>query len=136
MKMKLDKCLECGADLVKEARDIAYTYKGKGNVIKDVKGTYCLKCDFSIIDKKDIDRVDQEMQSFREMVNSELVDPKFIKEVREKLNLGRTEAGQVFGGGKNIFNQYETGKTTPPKPLVMLFKVLNNHPDLLKEIRG
>lgn len=40
----------------------------------------------------------------------------------------------MFGGGTNAFSRYESGKTKPPVALVKLFKVLNKHPDLFKEI--
>ena len=132
--MKLQTCFECGNKLKKETKDQVYTYKGKEVTIKDVKGLYCTGCDEVIIDKSDIERVDQALTEFRQQVNIELVNPDFIKSVREKLKLGRTEAGKVFGGGKNIFNQYETGKTQPPVSLIKLFKILDKHPDLLEEI--
>jgi len=35
-------------------------------------------------------------------------------------------------GGINAFSHYETGKTKPPLALV---KLLDRHPDLLKEVK-
>ncbi|MEQ1879923.1 MAG: type II toxin-antitoxin system MqsA family antitoxin [Burkholderiales bacterium] len=40
----------------------------------------------------------------------------------------------TFGGGANAFSRYESGKTKPPLALVKLFKVLDKHPDLFKEV--
>nr|RAV90640.1 hypothetical protein DBT45_10410 [Aerococcus tenax] len=63
-----------------------------------------------------------------------LVDPAFIVRVRKKLALDQRRAGEIFGGGINAFSRYETGKTKPPLALVKLLKILDRHPDLLKEI--
>ncbi len=36
----------------------------------------------------------------------------------------------------NAFSRYENGKTKPPLALVKLLKVLDRHPELLKEVRA
>ncbi|WP_306670732.1 MULTISPECIES: type II TA system antitoxin MqsA family protein [unclassified Endozoicomonas] len=56
--------------------------------------------------------------------------------VRKKLTLDQKEAGEMFGGGVNAFSRYENGKTKPPLSLVKLFRLLDNHPELLSEIRS
>ena len=43
---------------------------------------------------------------------------------------------EIFGGGFNTFSRYENGKTTPPLALVKLLKVLDQHLELLEEIRA
>ena len=60
----------------------------------------------------------------------------FIDFVRKKLALDQREAGEIFGGGVNAFSRYENGKTKPPLALVKLLKVLDQHPDLLNEVRA
>ena len=61
--------------------------------------------------------------------------PGFIRRVRKKLGLTQAEAGQLFGGGASAFSEYERGKTQPHKSTVLLFKLLDKHPELLAEIR-
>jgi len=77
-----------------------------------------------------------DMQEFNKQVNAAMVDPSFILNVRKKLDLGQREASEIFGGGINAFSRYETGKTKPPLALVKLFKLLDRHPDLLKEVKA
>lgn len=36
-------------------------------------------------------------------MNAAIVDPTFIASVRKKLDLGQTEAAEIFGGGINAF---------------------------------
>ena len=69
-------------------------------------------------------------------MNAAYVDPAFIAKVRKKLDLDQREAAEVFGGGVNAFSRYENGKTKPPLALVKLLKVLDRHPELLKEVRA
>jgi HTH-type transcriptional regulator/antitoxin MqsA len=74
--------------------------------------------------------------AFQRQVNAAYVDPAFIAKVRKKLRLDQREAAEVFGGGVNAFSRYENGKTKPPLALVKLLKVLDRHPELLKEVRA
>jgi HTH-type transcriptional regulator/antitoxin MqsA len=77
----------------------------------------------------------REMRAFAKQVNAAIVDPEFIATVRKKLSLDQREAAEIFGGGINAFSRYENGKTKPPLALVKLLKVLDRHPQLLKEVR-
>lgn len=61
--------------------------------------------------------------------------PEFIARVRKKLKLNQRQAAELFGGGANAFSRYETGRVPPPRPLVLLFKALDKHPELIDEVR-
>lgn len=130
------KCPVCGAaELIHDTRDLPYTYKGESTVIAAVTGDFCPACAESILDAAESDRVMREMRAFSKQVNAAIVDPGFITNVRKKLKLDQREAAELFGGGVNAFSRYENGKTKPPLALVKLFKLLDRHPKLLKEIR-
>ena len=131
------KCPVCGeAELIHDTRDLPYNYKGETTVIPAVTADFCSACDESITDMAETERVMREMQAFNKQVNAAIVDPTFIVNVRKKLDLGQREAAEIFGGGINAFSRYENGKTKPPLALVKLFKLLDRHPDLLKEVRA
>ena len=131
------KCPDCGAALlIHDTRDLPYTYKGETTVIPAVTADFCPACDESITDITETERVMRQMQAFNKQVNSAIVDPAFIINVRKKLDLGQREAAEIFGGGINAFSRYENGKTKPPLALVKLFKLLDRHPDLLAEVRA
>ena len=130
------KCPSCGAvELVKDTRDMPYTYKGESTIIPDVTGDFCPACDEVITDADESRRTMALMMDFNKQVNASIVDPGFIASVRKKLALDQKEASEIFGGGINAFSRYENGKTKPPLALVKLLKVLDRHPDLLDEIR-
>ena len=131
------KCPVCGAaELIRDIRDLPYTYKGETTIIPAVTADFCSACDESITDMTETERVMREMNAFNKQVNAAIVDPKFIISVRKKLDLGQREAAEIFGGGINAFSRYENGKTKPPLALVKLLKVLDRHPDLLNEVRA
>ena len=130
------KCPVCGAaELIHDTRDLPYTYKGETTVIMSVTGDFCPACAESILDAAESDRVMREMRAFSKQVNAAIVDPVFIMNVRKKLDLDQREAAELFGGGINAFSRYENGKTKPPLALVKLLKLLDQHPDLLNEVR-
>ncbi len=130
------KCPACGAArLVRETRDLPYTYKGEATVIPAVTGDFCPACGECVLDTAESARVSSLMINFNKRVNASIVDPEFIAAVRKKLALDQREAAEIFGGGINAFSRYENGKTRPPLALVKLLKVLDRHPELLAEIR-
>ena len=130
------KCPVCGAaELLRDTRDLPYTYKGETTMISSVTGEFCPACAESILDAAESERIMREMSAFNKQVNASIVDPGFIASVRKKLSLDQREAAEIFGGGINAFSRYENGKTKPPLALVKLLKVLDRHPDLLDEVR-
>jgi HTH-type transcriptional regulator / antitoxin MqsA len=129
-------CLNCGAKkLIRDTRDVPYTYKGESTVLPQVTGDFCAACDESVLDAAESRRTMSLMLAFNKQVNASIVDPDFIASVRKKLDLDQREAGEIFGGGVNAFSRYENGKTKPPLALIKLLRVLDRHPDLLDEIR-
>jgi HTH-type transcriptional regulator/antitoxin MqsA len=134
MKMKCPIC--AAADLVKDTRDIPYTYKGESTVIPAVTGDFCPACGEALLGMDESARTSALMLDFNKQVNAAIVDPAFIASVRKKLALDQREAAEIFGGGVNAFSRYESGKTKPPLALVKLLKVLDRHPDLLAEVKA
>jgi HTH-type transcriptional regulator / antitoxin MqsA len=131
------KCPVCGAaKLVHDTRDIKYTYKGESTVISAVTADFCTACDESITDASETKRVMDLMLAFNKQVNAAIVDPAYIASVRKKLDLDQKEAAEIFGGGVNAFSRYENGKTKPPLALVKLLRVLDKHPNLMREVRA
>lgn len=125
-----------GANLLRDTREMPYTYKGESTTIPAVTGDYCPACGKAVLDMRESVRTSALMLEFNKQVNASIVDPAFIASVRKKLKLDQREAAEIFGGGVNAFSRYENGKTKPPLALVKLLKVLNRHPELLDEIKA
>ncbi|MFT3857521.1 MAG: type II toxin-antitoxin system MqsA family antitoxin [Aquabacterium sp.] len=130
------KCPCCGAaDLVHDTRDLPYVYKGERTVIPQVTGDFCPACDEVVLDVIQGDRFSDLVGAFQREVNARHFDPTDIARVRKKLHLDQRQAAELFGGGVNAFSRYENGKTKPPLALLHLLKMLDRHPELLKELR-
>jgi HTH-type transcriptional regulator/antitoxin MqsA len=130
------KCPVCGAvELIRDTRDIPYTYKGETTTIPAVTGDHCPACTEVILEREQGDRYSDLIGEFQRQVNAAFIAPGFITDIRKKLAFDQREAAEIFGGGVNAFSRYETGKTKPPLALVKLLKVLDRHPELLAEVR-
>jgi len=130
------KCVACGkAKMVHDTRDVLYTYKGQTTTIQGVTGDFCPVCDESLHKAEESQRLNAAMLEFNKEVNGASIDPAFITKMRKKLNLDQQKAAEIFGGGPNAFSRYENGKTKPSLALVQLLKILDNHPELINEIK-
>jgi HTH-type transcriptional regulator / antitoxin MqsA len=59
---------------------------------------------------------------------------KEIRRIRRKLGLSQVAAARLTGGGHNAFSRYERGEVTPLPAVINLFRLLDKHPDLLKDL--
>ena len=131
------KCPSCGgAELVRDTRDLPYSYKGQQGLVQQITGDFCPACGEVILDAAQGDRFSTWIGAFQKQVNEQHFDPSEIARVRKKLALDQRQAAELLGGGVNAFSRYETGKTTPPLALLQLLKVLDRHPELLAEIQS
>jgi HTH-type transcriptional regulator/antitoxin MqsA len=58
-----------------------------------------------------------------------------IRRIRRKLGLSQVAAARLTGGGHNAFSRYERGEAAPLAAVVNLFRLLDKHPELLKELK-
>jgi HTH-type transcriptional regulator/antitoxin MqsA len=58
-----------------------------------------------------------------------------LKAICKRLGLSQADAGRLFGGGVSAFSGYERGKIQPHKSTVLLLRLLDKHPELLRELR-
>ena len=57
-----------------------------------------------------------------------------IRRIRRKLGLSQIAAARLTGGGHNAFSRYERGEAVPLPAVMNLFKLLDKHPELLKDL--
>jgi HTH-type transcriptional regulator / antitoxin MqsA len=57
-----------------------------------------------------------------------------IRRIRRKLGLSQIAAARLTGGGHNAFSRYERGEATPLPAVMNLFRLLDKHPELLKDL--
>jgi HTH-type transcriptional regulator / antitoxin MqsA len=57
-----------------------------------------------------------------------------FRRIRQKLGLSQAAAARLTGGGHNAFSRYERGEAAPMAAAVNLFRLLDRHPELLKDL--
>eukprot|EP01133_Synstelium_polycarpum_P000577 gene577-680_t len=131
--MNTQHCFICGApDAMTrfEGRSETMRIKGMERRIDDLSGWECQVCEDGMYDPDSCERHanagDDLLHAARGIMGAEL------KRIRRKLHLTQKETvGLLSGGGHNAFSRYERGEITPPKPLMVLMRLLDRYPHLL-----
>lgn len=127
-------CLQCddGTLLEHGIRDVQFAYRGRNLTVPNVQGWHCPVCGECEFDEGEGQRYSAAADAFASAVDRE--EAAWLRATRKKLKLKQAEAGQLFGGGISAFSEYERGKTQPHKSTVLLMRLLDKHPELLKEL--
>lgn len=105
---------------------------GKSLTVPAVQGWHCPVCGECEFDEGEGRRYSAAVDAFAAAVDAE--EAAWLRSTRKKLGLKQAEAGRLFGGGMSAFSEYERGKTQPHKSTVLLLRLLDKHPELLKEL--
>jgi HTH-type transcriptional regulator/antitoxin MqsA len=125
------QCPLCAAGTLREgsqARRLEY----RGHVYEYTsRGAFCDHCHdgFPEYDAPE----EGEWRAFRDHVDA--LEAAELTRIRKKLGLTQQEAAKLTGGGKNAFSRYERGQAKPMDAITNLFRVLDKHPEILREIR-
>ena len=134
--MRHQACANCGAPgtVAFKGETFRVSYKGLSAEVKGLSGRRCSSCGEIEFDRGSAKRYaaagDKLVLDARAEQRSE------IRRIRRKLRLSQAMAAELTGGGHNAFSRYERGESTPLPAVVNLFKLLDRHPDLLKELTG
>lgn len=132
MKSKWDgqACPICAAGVLHDgSRSVTQDYKGHPYQAQ-VRGAFCDKCDEAIL----VYDASEEAAwlAFRNQVDRQAASE--LESIRKRLKLTQAQAAKLAGGGKNAFSRYERGQAKPVAAVINLFKLLDKHPDLIKEL--
>ncbi|MBF0354537.1 MAG: type II toxin-antitoxin system MqsA family antitoxin [Alphaproteobacteria bacterium] len=132
--MKTKTCGSCGADQLVPFSNEAFevTHGGQTVHVAGLSGKRCSACGEVHFDARSTKKYaatgDKLVLAEREAMSAE------IRRIRKRLGLSQAKAAHITGGGHNAFSRYERGEAMPMPAVVNLFRLLDKHPDLLKEI--
>jgi HTH-type transcriptional regulator / antitoxin MqsA len=128
------RCGSCGTvGMVRSVRDVTREFRGQGIAIHQVDGWHCPACgEVEFASRAEASRFFAEAHAAQQAVIRSQAER--IKAWRRRLGLTQKQAAEIFGGGVNAFSEYERGKTQPSKSTLLLLKILNKHPELLKDL--
>ena len=130
----MKKCPVCGGGpLRRETREMTFAYKGQ-QLTYDQPGLWCKVCEEGLLEPSDKEATDPLLADFMAKVEGRLTTGD-IRRIRKKLDLTQRQAGEIIGGGVNAFHRYETGKAYPAKGTENFLRLLDKHPNLLRELR-
>jgi HTH-type transcriptional regulator/antitoxin MqsA len=123
-------CPVCATGVLHDgSKVVTQDYKGHPYQAK-LHGAFCDKCDEAIL----VYDASEEAAwlAFRDQVDSQAA--RELEGIRKRLKLTQAQAAKLAGGGKNAFSRYERGQAKPVAAVINLFKLLDKHPDLIKEL--
>jgi HTH-type transcriptional regulator/antitoxin MqsA len=124
-------CCLCGAGTLDDGvKTMPQKYKGQ---VFDTQthGAFCDHCSdgFVLADEAE----EALWLAFRDRVDAQ--EAAELTRIRKKLKLTQVQAAQLAGGGKNAFSRYERGQAKPVAAVINLFRLLDQHPELLDELK-
>ncbi|MGE0669245.1 MAG: type II TA system antitoxin MqsA family protein [Sphingomonadales bacterium] len=127
-------CAECGAKERLPFRDetLVVEHDGASEAVKGLSGHRCGVCGDVVFDADSARRYAE--AGDRLVLAARSRQQKEIRRIRRKLRLTQVEASRLTGGGHNAFSRYERGEATPLPAVVNLLRLLDKHPELLKEL--
>jgi HTH-type transcriptional regulator/antitoxin MqsA len=129
------KCSACGhAEMVSRTQDETLSYGSQSLTLHAMRGEFCPVCGEGVWDTESYRRYTEAQAALLRAVKGDVSGE--IRRIRKNLKLTQAQLAEAFGVGKVAFSRYERGETRPPAPLVKLLKLLDRHPDLLKEMRS
>ncbi len=134
MSGKKRLCLQCddGTVLAHAKQDMVERIEDLSVTVAAVSGWHCPVCGECEFDDGEGQRYSAALAALRKSVGEKRAHE--LRAIRKKLGLKQAEAGRLFGGGVNAFSEYERGKTQPHKSTVLLLRLLDKHPELLREL--
>ena len=128
-------CLQCddGTKLKLQTKDVTVKARGESCVVPKATGWHCPVCgDIEFTDNDSSDRVWKGIEAMGEKAKAR--DAALLAHARKRLKLTQKQAAELTGGGHNAFSRYERGEAVPMRAVVNLFKILDKHPELVKEL--
>lgn len=123
-------CPVCAEGVLRDgSKTVTQEYKGH-HYQAQVRGAFCDKCEEGVL----IHDAAEEAAwlAFRDQVDREAASE--LESIRKRLKLTQAQAAKLAGGGKNAFSRYERGQAKPVAAVINLFKLLDKHPNLIKEL--
>src|SRR5437868_4578203 len=128
-------CASCGSrqGMTRfEGETFTVEHEGRKAKVEALSGWRCIACGEVEFDAGSAKRYaaagDKLVTEARERQRQE------IRRIRRKLGLSQVAAARLTGGGHNAFSRYERGEAAPLPAVVNLFRLLDKHPELLKDL--
>lgn len=127
-------CIHCGADAMQRfgRETFIVEHGGLKTKLDDLSGWRCPGCGEIEFDTASAQRYAAAGDAL--VLQARQRTGEWIRRIRKKLKLTQAQAAQLTGGGHNAFSRYERAEAEPLPAVINLFRLLDKHPDLLKDL--
>jgi HTH-type transcriptional regulator/antitoxin MqsA len=106
----------------------SFTYKGQ-EIEYDVEYSVCNSCGREFIDTQQIQKNDATILNAKKLADG-LLSSDEIQQIRKNLGLTPETAAKIFGGGKDAFYKYESGKVVQSAAMDRLLRIAKEFPSV------
>ena len=130
------KCMSCGSSgmVHEEDRTEVISHNDQSVTLTGLSGWFCPVCHDGWFDDESSARVSTAGDTL--VLNARERRADEVRRIRKKLGLTQKQAATIFGGGPNAFSLYERGRIEPHASTQKLLRLLDRHPELMKEVRS
>ena len=134
-KENLRICTNCEkGQLHKAVRNVKITRRELSVTVKNIAGLFCDACDEIEFDDSTDSAQRYAAAGDKLVLKNRKAAATALRLQRKRLKLTQAQASIISGGGHNAFSRYETGAAQPLPAVLNLFKLLDKHPEMLKEL--
>ncbi len=108
------------------------SHAGVKTKVEGLSGYRCVECDEVAFDARSARRYADAGDEL--VLRNRARQSKEFRRIRRKLGLSQAAAARITGGGHNAFSRYERGEAAPLEAVINLFRLLDKHPELLKDL--
>ena len=127
-----EPCPSCRNGILNHGvKKTVFDYRGKSFEYEQL-GAWCRQCSEGVLTGDETTATEPLLDAFVTQVHKE--ETKELARIRKKLKLTQQQAANLTGGGHNAFSRYERGDARPLPAVMNLFRLLDHHPELLKEL--
>jgi HTH-type transcriptional regulator / antitoxin MqsA len=129
------KCLNCenASKMTRfDGETFTIEHAGMTNAVKGLSGWRCRNCGEVEFDAESARRYAEAGDEL--VLRDRKQRMKELRRIRRKLGLTQAAAARLTGGGHNAISRYERGEAAPMEAVINLFRLLDKHPELLKDL--
>lgn len=125
-------CLECGSDMHVSSDPITENFRGEELTIAGLTYHLCDHCGEIMFDAQEGEKYDALLvEQYAKRVG--LLTPCEIKQIRKKYGINQQEFEKILGISTPSVSRWETGRVPQSKPVDILMRILDTHPDVMEE---
>ena len=106
----------------------------RGHTIRHkLPADWCTKCDEGIVGPEGMKVHKRVVCELKAKVQG-TCGPAEVARIRKRLRISQRKAGEILGGGARAFQRYESGDVAVSVPMANLLRLLDKHPEQLREL--